>query len=102
MPALFTRMSTRPYFSFTPRKRFATSFSDETSAPMATASPPVATISRTTLSAPSRLVEKLTTTEAPAAASCFAIAAPMPFDAPVTTATLFASLFIMRFPFVGV
>jgi hypothetical protein len=33
----------------------------------------------------------LTTTEAPAAARLFAILAPMPFDAPVTIATLFAN-----------
>src|SRR5258708_5715063 len=32
-------------------------------------------------------------TEAPSAARCFAIAAPIPFDAPVTTATFPLSLF---------
>jgi hypothetical protein len=36
----------------------------------------------------------LTTTAAPSAASDFAMSAPMPFDAPVTTATLLPSLLI--------
>jgi len=39
----------------------------------------------------------LTTTAAPSAASAFAIAAPMPFEAPVTIATLSASLLMIGY-----
>jgi len=37
----------------------------------------------------------MTTTAAPSAARCLAIEAPMPLDAPVTTATLPVSFFVM-------
>ena len=47
-------------------------------------------------SAPSLLEAWLTTTDAPSAASPFAIPAPIPFDAPVTSATLFVSFPIFR------
>ena len=39
----------------------------------------------------------MTTTAAPSAARCFAIAAPMPLDAPVTTATLPESFLLLIF-----
>ena len=45
-------------------------------------------ISATTRSAPGRSLAKFTTTEAPAAAIAFAMPAPMPLAAPVTSATL--------------
>src|SRR6267142_5344531 len=39
------------------------------------------------------------TTDAPSAAKCLAISAPMPFEAPVTTATFPSSFFAMLNPF---
>src|SRR5438067_11655166 len=64
----------------------------ETSPLTATAFPPALVIAATTASAPDLLEAKFTTTDAPSAASDLAMAAPMPFDAPVTTATLPVSL----------
>src|SRR5436305_1814768 len=52
------------------------------------ARPLVFAIASTTASAPFRSVAKFTTIAAPADANPLAIPAPMPFDAPVTSATL--------------
>src|SRR5579862_9595696 len=49
----------------------------------------------TTASAAPLLLAKFTTTAAPSAARCSATEAPIPLEAPVTTATLLASLFMM-------
>src|SRR2546425_13296795 len=52
----------------------------------------------TTASAPDLLPASFTTTDAPSAARCSAMAAPMPLDAPVTTATLPLSRFMTHSP----
>src|SRR5262245_6000308 len=88
MPALLTRMSSRPNACFVSAKRRRMSACLETSPCTAIALPPFLVISETTRSAPVLLVAKLTTTAAPSAARCVAMAAPIPLDAPVTTATL--------------
>src|SRR5262245_14547643 len=88
MPALLTRMSSRPNAFFVSAKRRRMSACLETSPCTAIALPPFLVISETTRSAPVLLVAKLTTTAAPSAARCVAMAAPIPLDAPVTTATL--------------
>src|SRR5439155_18996212 len=88
MPALLTRMSSRPNAFFVSAKRRRMSSCLATFAWTAIALPPFLVISETTRSAPVLLVEKLTTTAAPSAARCVAMAAPIPLDAPVTTATL--------------
>src|SRR6516162_6721325 len=95
MPALFTRMSSFPNAFFVSAKRWRVSSGLETSACTATAFPPACRMRWTTASAPALLVAQLTTTAAPAPARCSAIAAPIPFDAPVTTATCPCSFFDM-------
>jgi hypothetical protein len=95
MPALFTTVDATEGPTAWPISRTAPSRVAIESV-FATAEPPAARISRTTASAgpvslPSPLSEapmSLTTTHAPAAASCSAMSRPMPPPAPVTTATL--------------
>jgi hypothetical protein len=64
----------------------------------ATALPPRPTMSAPMRPAPDLLVESLTTTEAPSPARCIKIGAPIPPDAPVTTATVSASFRAVRIP----
>src|SRR3546814_8475357 len=62
------------------------------------ARPPAASQAASTASAAARLFEKLIATAQPRPASSFAVAAPMPLDAPVTSATRpFRSAFIRLF-----
>src|SRR6266581_4820359 len=56
--------------------------------------PPFPTSRATTASALALLPAKFTTTEAPSAAKCSEMEAPIPFEAPVTTAIFPLSLFI--------
>ncbi len=95
IPALLTRMSSRPYCSSAWATRCSAAPKSETSSAFATASPPAAAISSTTdwagvVSAPSPASEpprSLTTTRAPASASASACSRPIPRPAPVTIAT---------------
>src|SRR5262245_29233777 len=100
MPALFTRMSTRPKASsaaFAMRSAFCGSAMDRV---LAKPRPPARAISSTTACAgaasepaPSRLAPtSFTTTPAPSCASASAIARPMPRPAPVTIATFPATM----------
>jgi len=66
----------------------------ETSPRTATALPPPAVMAETTASAPRFAGRIIHDDRSASAASDLAMAAPMPFDAPVTTATLPLSLFI--------
>src|SRR6185312_1546092 len=119
MPALHTRMSTRPHFAHASATIASTAAKSVTEAALAMASPPAASISATTFCAgvaappvPSSAPPKsLTTTLAPRAASARACARPNPPPAPVTIATRlskriamtdlredFAEQFLHRFP----
>ncbi|CAG9268590.1 hypothetical protein PUN4_560048 [Paraburkholderia unamae] len=91
-PELFTTISRRPNESMAVCTSFAASAGCETSPPTAVALPPASWICSTTASAPALLLAYVTTTAAPSFASARAIAAPIPFDAPVTSATLPSSL----------
>src|SRR5436190_18114399 len=106
MPALLTRMSTRPKavsVAFTISSAF---FGSAMESVEAMASPPLRLISSTTccagpasVPAPSRLAPmSQTTTRAPSCASKSAMPRPMPRPAPVTMATLPATMPVMRGP----
>src|SRR5262245_60559114 len=103
MPALLTRMSTRPQRSTVSATIFRTASKSVTEAPLATASPPMARISSTTRCAaeaePPRpltsLPRSLTTTLAPRRARSSACWRPRPAPAPVTMATLLFRLMLM-------
>src|SRR5580765_9065217 len=96
IPALLTRMSTRPKRSTACSTMRPAPAKSATFSPFATASPPSASISRTTScagpsSAPSPASDaprSLTTIFAPARASASACSRPIPRPAPVTIATL--------------
>ena len=96
MPALLTTQSMRPKESTAHWMIFAAEANSATLSKLETASPPALLISETTssagaLSPPSPASDapmSFTTTLAPCAAMSFAIAAPMPRPAPVTTTTL--------------
>src|SRR5579875_3743116 len=96
MPALFTQTSSPPNVSTAVWISSAACFQSATLDPLATASPPSAVISSTTLCAalpplagePSRPTPmSLTTTRAPSAAKASACARPIPPPAPVTMTT---------------
>src|SRR5436190_508729 len=95
MPALFTRMSTRPHSVSTASTIARTAPKSVTDAPLAIALPPAARISSATAFAavgvpplPSSVPPRsLTTTAAPRAASANACWRPRPPPAPVTIAT---------------
>ena len=90
MPALLTRMSTRPLSDATASKSRATASAFDTSQTNASARPP----SRPIASAVRRAAASSTSTTATRACwrpKSAAIAAPMPDPAPVTTATLSVS-----------
>src|SRR5947209_4842230 len=96
IPALFTRMSSRPNSSIACCTSRSAPAKSATFSPFVDASPPMARISSTTCSAgpasePSPATpapRSLTTTLAPAAASASACERPMPRPAPVTIAPL--------------
>ena len=88
MPALETRISTRPKASVVSATRRSASARFDTSAWTTTASPPASAISRATASALSRVLTQFTATLAPSRAKRNAMARPMPRDEPVTIAVL--------------
>src|SRR5512139_688804 len=87
IPALLTRMSTRPRASrirFTPASTWAGSLTSSISTiPL----PPAASIAARVSRAPASLPTSLTTTVAPSAENASAIARPIPRAEPVTSAT---------------
>ena len=85
-PALFTRMSSRPYCSSAVASSFSPVDHSATSPAATTACPPSAAISSATActSSPGR---SLSTSRAPARARASDSARPSPFPAPVTMAT---------------
>src|SRR5512144_879370 len=85
-PALFTRMSARPYWATVHSARPRASAAFSTSQARATARPPARVISPTTSSS-GALRRPATTTRAPSAASISAAARPMPVPPPVMIAT---------------
>ena len=85
MPALFTRMSIRPWRAITPPTASSALAGAATSTVANSARPPAAVISSATGRAFSP--RAAATTVAPCFASVCAIARPMPRDAPVTSAT---------------
>jgi len=85
-PALLTRMSIPPQADSISANIASTSASFETSARSAIASTPSVLSSSTSFAATSGFETKLTTTEAPAAASARATPSPIPELAPVTSA----------------
>src|SRR6516162_8517999 len=101
MPALFTRMSTRPKVSSAVATIFSALPGSLIEAVEAIASPPAFLISLTTVCAgpasvpaPSRLAPMShTTTRAPSCANNSAMPRPIPRPAPVTIATLPATIF---------
>src|SRR5580704_16140568 len=86
IPALLTRMSSRPNFSMAWRKPDFTCSPSATSIATARASPPAAAISATTPANFSAL-RAAAATRAPACDKAIAVARPIPCDAPVTRAT---------------
>src|SRR6266850_2491001 len=103
VPALFTSTSSRPKVVTVLSTAFLTASASAASAWIATAFPPARSIALTTDAAASAPLEYVTATLAPSAARRFAIAAPMPREPPVTSATLPASalscLWLMFCPF---
>src|SRR5256885_8366482 len=85
-PALFTSTSTGPKRCSSSAKSSLTASGSATSPRTDSAWPPAASISETTPAAPSSSVRKFTPTGQPSAASMRAIAAPIPREAPVTSA----------------
>ena len=86
-PALLTRISTGPKASSTCPTAASTDAESVTSSCVATASPPAASMAATVAFAPSASLRQPTATRWPCAASATDEAAPMPRDAPVTSAT---------------
>ncbi|CAA9498871.1 MAG: hypothetical protein AVDCRST_MAG91-938 [uncultured Sphingomonadaceae bacterium] len=92
-------MSSRPKRSATPRTSASTSARLAWSARTTSARRPKARISSATAFAAASELEWLITTSAPASASARAVAAPIPREPPVTSATLpVRSIFIWYFP----
>lgn len=89
IPALLNAASSRPKLSRVAWTAPETAASEVTSQVSAIAVPPPFSIWRTVSAAPSSSMSTAAT-EAPARAKASAVARPMPLDAPVTKATLFA------------
>src|SRR5437868_15421998 len=85
MPALLTRISSRPYFSITAAGTFSSAARSVTSTLIASARPPCSTIAAAVAAALS--ARAIATIVAPCLANRSAIARPIPRDAPVTSAT---------------
>ena len=92
VPALFTNTSRLPNVATVFSTAALTALASAASAWIAIALPPAASMAFTTDAAASAPFEYVIATFAPSAARRFAIAAPMPRDAPVTSATLLLSL----------
>ena len=109
MPALLTRMSTRPQASITCCTMACTAAKSVTDAPLTRAWPPAARISSTTFCAaetepPSPCTsppKSLTSTLAPRLASASACWRPSPPPAPVTMATRPLKSIVILFSFLG-
>src|SRR5205085_1664080 len=96
-PAFATAMSTRPSSSTQRATRASTCSLDETSTSTTSARRPVSsTASRTGCTSCGSPGNQPRTTSAPAVAKTWAVAAPIPEAAPVTTATRFSRLNIGR------
>src|SRR5688572_370611 len=95
MPAAVTTTCNAPNVSMAAVATASLSTRLVTSHRTNTARPPTASTAAT-VSAPRSACSSATTTAAPSSASRTAVARPMPFPAPVTTATLPASLLIGR------
>src|SRR5580658_9442583 len=95
VPALFTSTSSRPKVATVLLTAPSTAETLAASAWIATAFPPPSSIALTTAEAAATSFAYVMATLAPSAASRFAIAAPMPREPPVTSATLFANLDII-------
>src|SRR6478672_13612967 len=93
MPALFTRISTRPCLAMAPETTNSTLAGSVTSRLTASALPPDNVIVEAVSSAFEP--RAAATTMAPCDASVFATAAPIPRDAPVTMATFPERLIIL-------
>src|SRR3954452_11535948 len=85
-PALFTSTSTGPNRSSRALKICSGAAGSDTSPRTATALPPASSIPAITFAAPPSSVRKFTPTGQPSCASARAIAAPIPREAPVTSA----------------
>ena len=96
IPALFTRISIRPYVFTISFIKTAQASKSATLHWLISASPPAAIISALTASAFSFEPLKFIITNAPFLASSRAIALPIPLEAPVTTA-IFFSVFMPYF-----
>src|SRR5688500_6855454 len=84
--ALFTQLSMRPNSRSATSARCSTSRSSATSVTTWTAAPPAASMSATTRWS-ARSLRAASTAEAPRCAASFAVASPIPLEAPVTTTT---------------
>ena len=99
IPALFTRMSSRPCRSNAPVTSASFDAASATSTVATSAFPPAFVISSTVAAA--FCSRAAATTVAPCAASLVAIARPIPLDAPVTSATFPVRLIIASTPLRG-
>src|SRR5580704_18420965 len=88
MPALLTKMSSGPKISAVLVTAARSSWAEALSAFIASALPPADSTSCTSFRAFSSELEKVNATDAPSAASRRTMPAPMPFEPPVTRATL--------------
>src|SRR5580704_11927761 len=88
MPALLTKMSSGPKISAVLVTAARSSWAEALSAFIASALPPADSTSCTSCSAFSSELEKVNATDAPSEASLRTMPAPMPFEPPVTRATL--------------
>src|SRR2546429_797834 len=92
VPALFTSTSSRPKVATVFSTAPLTASTSAASAWIATAFPPLSSIALTTAEAALASFAYVMDTLAPSAASRFAIAAPMPREPPVTSATFLLNL----------
>src|SRR5712675_2817775 len=98
MPALLTKMSSRPRASVVLVTAAQSSSADALSALNADTVPPSDSISRTSLKAFSSELEYVNATDAPSATSLRTMPAPIPLEPPVTRATLPLNDFVCIWP----